>query len=48
MDPEYSIPRVAEVIFGTNASHRHALVHKAFAPDAYYYNTAASAFPRAL
>lgn len=42
VNPESSIPRVAEVIFGSNASYRHALVHKAFTPDAYYYNTAAS------
>lgn len=41
VNPEHSIPRVAEVIFGSNASYRHALVHKAFTPDAYYYNTAA-------
>ena len=38
-DPENNIPRAIEVVFGSSPSRRYALVHNAFTPDAFYYNT---------
>ena len=38
-DPENTIPRAIEVVFGSSPSRRYALVHNAFTPDAFYYNT---------
>ncbi|CAL5226851.1 g9717 [Coccomyxa viridis] len=38
-DPENAIPRAIEVVFGSSPSRRYALVHNAFTPDAFYYNT---------
>ena len=39
VDPEASIPRAAEVLFACSPSERYALVHRAFAPDCFYYNS---------
>lgn len=39
VDPEFSIPRTAEILFSRDASGRRALVYNAFADDAFYYNT---------
>lgn len=39
IDPESTIPRAMEVVFGSSPSRRYALVHSSFTPDAYYYNT---------
>ena len=39
VDPEFSIPRTAEILFSRDASGRRALVYGAFADDALYYNT---------
>ena len=42
IDPENTIPRAIEVVFGSSPSRRYALVHSSFTPDASYYNTWAS------
>ncbi|CAK0786247.1 hypothetical protein CVIRNUC_009460 [Coccomyxa viridis] len=39
IDPENTIPRAIEVVFGSSPSRRYALVHSSFTPDASYYNT---------
>ena len=39
LDPESSIPKAAEALFSCAAGERYALVQKAFAPDATYYNS---------
>ncbi|CAL8464054.1 g3589 [Coccomyxa elongata] len=39
VDPEFSIPHTAEILFSRDASGRRALVYNAFADDALYYNT---------
>jgi hypothetical protein len=38
-DPETTIPRAIEVLFGSSPSRRYALVQAAFTQDAVYYNT---------
>ena len=38
-DPETTIPRAIEVLFGSSPSRRYALVQAAFTQDAFYYNT---------
>ena len=42
IDPDNTIPRAIEVVFGSSPSRRYALVHSSFTPDAFYYNTWAS------
>ena len=42
IDPENTIPRAIEVVFGSSPSRRYALVQSSFTPDAFYYNTWAS------
>ena len=42
IDPDSTIPRAIEVVFGSSPSRRYALVHSSFTPDAFYYNTWAS------
>ena len=39
IDPDNTIPRAIEVMFGSSPSRRYALVHSSFTPDAFYYNT---------
>jgi hypothetical protein len=39
LDPETSIPTGAELLFSCPPAERYAIVHRAFAPDALYYNS---------
>ena len=39
LDPENTIPRSAEILFGCSPTERYALVHCAFDKSAHYYNT---------
>ena len=48
LDPEVSIPKAAEILFSCPPGERYAIVHRAFSPDATYYNSFVRSLPLSM